>query len=129
LGPALNSPAKWISFLGVKGGVGCSVLAALLARRSAKDQPRRIALVDALSPSFSMLPALLSIRSNCRTLDQLTPYQERLSASLVESFFSTSPEGVSLIPTASSAGSSDPQQVIALLEKLSPWLSELWFDL
>ncbi len=86
-------------------------------------------MVDALSPSFSMLPSLLSIRSNCRTLDQLNPYQEKLSASLVEGFFSASPEGVSLIPLASSNGSPDPQQAIALLEKLSPWFSELWFDL
>ncbi len=130
LGPTIDPSCRWTSFWGVKGGVGCSVLTSLLVRRAAKERPSRIALVDPYPLGHSMLPSFLSIRSNLRALDQLLPYQGRLSAALIDSFFPSSPEGVSLVPLVSSAETSlTAKQAIALLKGLSPFFKELWFDL
>jgi len=130
LGPTLGSQAKIISFAGVKGGTGCSVLSSLLARLAAKKGPARCGLLDALPISYSPVPSFLAVPSPGHFLSQLKPYQDHLSAKMVESFFSVSPEKCAYIPL--SQGDEQPLSALetfSLVEKLSSWFDYLFLDL
>jgi pilus assembly protein CpaF len=130
VGSALENTGKISVFLGVKGGVGCSVLSSLLARFWAKKDPKKIALVDATPLAFSLLPSFLGISSQGRHLGQLQPYQDRLTPKMVETFFSLSPEGVAYIPSrATDETSISFQGIFSTLQKLGPFFNEIFVDL
>ena len=127
MGPALGG--KITTFAGVKGGVGCSVLTALLGRIAAGKSPQKIAVVDATPFLYSSLPAYLSVPSPNHTLAQLQPYQDRLTSKMVENFFPTSPEGAVYVPLKASDDPSLPySDSLRMLKTLSQWFQEIFID-
>ena len=129
MGPALENK-NIISFLGVKGGVGCSILTSLLGRVLSKKQKWRIGLIDSLPPPYSAVPSYLSISHPQHSLFQLLPYQDHLTSRTLENYFPASPEGISYISTAHEDESRiSPAVLFPLLGKLSPWFDLLFIDL
>jgi pilus assembly protein CpaF len=130
MGPTLTRAGKITAFWGVKGGVGCSVLVSLLARTASKDGSRKIAVLDATPFSFSLTPSYLSIPSVSHHLLQLLPYQDQLTAPMIESFFSRSPEGLSYIPLRQTDETTmTAPQLFALLESIRPYFTDIYLDL
>ena len=130
MGPALENHGKITTFGGVKGGVGCSILSSLLARITAKKEQKKLALIDATPFAYSLLPSYLGISTASHHLGQLQPYQDRLTAKMVESFFSSSPEGVVYIPlTANDEASLSFSEIFSLLQKLGQWFDGIFLDL
>ncbi len=130
MGPTLETQGKITSFCGVKGGVGCSILASLLGRIAAKKNPKKIAVIDAVPFSYSQLPSYLSISSSSHYLTQLQPYQDQLPSSMVENFFSFSPEGTAYIPIKASDETQIPfPDLFPLIQRLNHWFSEIFIDL
>ncbi len=126
----IESQGKITSFLGVKGGVGCSVLTSLLARLSAKKNTKKIAVIDAIPFPYSQLPSYLSISSTSHYLTQLQPYQDRIPPIMLENFFSVSPEGTAYVPIkASDESHVSFSRVFPLVEKINQWFSEIFIDL
>ncbi len=130
MGPTIDNGGQLTSFLGVKGGVGCSILSSLLARAWAKKSQKKIALVDAIPSAYSLLPSYLSISSVTRQLGQLRPYQDRLTPKMVETFFSLSPEGVAFVPVrANDETPASFPEIFPLLQKLGQWFDDTFIDL
>ncbi len=117
-------------FLGVKGGVGCSVLASLFARVSAKNKKIKIGLIDATPFSQSLTPTFLTVDQPKHFLTQLLPYSEHLTPKLIESYFSETPEGVYYVPVKENDDLETPFHLIfPLLTKLTPLFDFLFIDL
>ena len=130
MGPTLGARGKMIALFGVKGGIGCSVLCALLARAGAKKDRKKIAVVDAAPFAYSLLPSYLGIPAVSHHLGQLQPYQERLTPKMVESFFSLSPEGAAYIPLRANDETPLPfSEMFPLLQKLGQWFDDVFLDL
>ncbi len=130
MGPSVESQGKITSFLGVKGGVGCSILSSLLGRIAAKRNPKKIAIIDAIPFPHSLLPSYLAIPASSHYLTQLQPYQDRISPTMLENFFSFSPEGAAYIPVRPNDETrvSFPD-LLSLVQKLGLWFSEIFIDL
>lgn len=130
MGHALESRGKISALVGVKGGVGCSVLSALMTRTLAKKEGKKVALVDGIPFPYSLLPSFLGISSASRHLGQLQPYQDRLTAKLLETFFSRSPEAVAYVPIrGNDEAPASFSETFPMIQKLSPWFDEVWLDL
>ncbi len=116
--------------MGAKGGVGCSILTALLSRVMSKGEKIKMGIVDALPSDYSATPAYLSIPRPQHSLDQLLPYLDHLHSKILENYFSTSPEGVAYIPVVRDDETKLlPADLHRLLEGLSPWYDLLFVDL
>src|SRR3989442_93735 len=130
MGPAIETTGKIVSFVGVKGGVGCSVLSSLIGRVAAKKSTKKIAMIDATPFPYSLVPSYLSIPSPNHYLIQLQPYQDQLTSKMVENFFSTTPEGVTYIPLRNTDESSTSfAEIFPLVQKLTQWFDYLFLDL
>jgi pilus assembly protein CpaF len=130
MGSTLEVPGRITAFLGAKGGVGCSILTSLFARVAAKKNTRKTAILDATPLPYSLLPAYLSIPSPSHYLSQLLPHQERITAKMVENFFSCSPEGTAYIPVKpNDECRSSFSDVFPLIQKLSQWFPDIFIDL
>lgn len=127
MGPAVKN--KLIYFMGLKGGVGCSILSSLLARIASK-KGLKIGLADSTPSPYSLVPSYLSLPPAQHHLLQLQPYRDRLTPKVVESFFALSPDGVAHIPIKPDDETPAPfHQVFPLLESLSQCFDFLWLDL
>lgn len=116
--------------MGVKGGVGCSVLSALLARALAKKSQKKIALIDGVPSSYSLLSSHLGISSPNRHLGQLQPHQDRLTPKMLETFFSLSAEGVAYVPLRTNDEAAPSfQEIFPLIQKLGQLFDEIFIDL
>ncbi len=130
MGPTIETRGNVTAFLGVKGGVGCSVLSALLARTWAKKGQKKVALIDGTPSAYSLLPTFLGIPSTNRHLGQLQPYQDRLTPKMLETFFSLSAEGVAYVPIRPNDETSPLfQDILPLTQKLGQWFDEIFLDL
>jgi len=110
--------------------VGCSILCALLARAWAKKSKKKIALIDDVPSSYSLLPSYLGITAVNRTLGQLQPYQDRLTPKMLETFFSRSADGVAYVPVGANDETSPSfQDIFPLIQKLGLWFDEIFLDL
>lgn len=116
--------------MGVKGGVGCSLLTSLLSRIEAKSTSKMIAVIGSTPSNYSQLPAYLSIQASTHTLGQILPYQDRLTSKMIESYFSKSPEGVAYIPIHSNDEEFfPPDKIFPLIQKINQWFEEIFLDL
>jgi pilus assembly protein CpaF len=130
MGPTLARQGKITSFLGAKGGVGCSILTSLLARLAAKKSPKKIAVIDGIPFPNSTLPSYLSLPSVGHHLTQLQPYQNRIPGNMLENFFPYSPEGTAYIPVkANDETQVSFHDVFPLIQKLDQWFFEIFIDL
>lgn len=130
MGPTINDRGRIVSFAGVKGGVGCSSLAALLSRTLAKSGTTRVAFIDATPSTFSLTPLYLGISAPSRSLGQLHPYQNSLNQNMVKDFFTSSPEGVAYVPLQQNDGPHPPLvETFQVLRKLTQWFDVLLLDL
>ena len=131
MGSTVENNGRITSFLGVKGGVGCSTLASLIGRIIAKKTAKRIAIIDATPFPHSLIPSFLGITAPpSRHLSQLQPYQDHLTKKLIETFFSISPEGLIYAPLKQNDEKPlSVHQVLPLLQKLALWFDNLFLDL
>jgi len=130
VGPTIKNRGDIISFLGTKGGVGCSTLTSLLGRIIAKKGQARIALVDGNAYSYSQTPSYLSIPTPSHHLFQLEPYQDHLTAKMIQNYFSTSSEGLGYIPLKQTDDDNlSFSQVFTLIQKIAQWFDCLIIDL
>ena len=130
MGPTIENNNKFISFLGVKGGVGCSILSSILGRIASEKNGKKIALIDATPFPYSLTPSYLSISAPNHYLMQLHPYQDHLTAKMIENYFSLSPEGLTYIPLKKSDETLTPFSLIfPLVDKLAQWFDHVIFDL
>src|SRR5258708_5835835 len=98
MGSTVEKNKKIITFLGTKGGVGCSLLTALLGRVASQKSQLKIALLDAIPFQYSTAPSYLSISTPNHYLSQLQPYKDHLTPVMIRNYFSVSPEGLTYIP-------------------------------
>lgn len=130
MGSAITTSSKFTSFLGVKGGVGCSTLTVLIARLTAKKRNKKIAVIDATPFPYSTLPSYLGISDPLHYLIQLEPYQNHLTDKILENYFSASPEKVTYIPVKQSDETAATfSSVFNLLQKLEPYFDNIFIDL
>ena len=129
MGPAIKNN-NIISFLGAKGGVGCTTLSCLLARIIAKKNKTKVALIDGSTYSFSPTPSYLSIPSPSHHLFQLQPYQDHLTSKMIQNYFSMSPEGLAYIPLRQiDDGELSFSQIFSLIQKIAEGFDCLIIDL
>ena len=129
MGPALIHK-KIMPFLGVKGGVGCSILVSLLGRVLSKEHHLKIGIIDPIPYLYSPHPAYLSIKTPKHSLSQLLPYRDHLSPQMLENYFSASPEGALYMPITQNDEAVVPfGQLIQLFERISQWHDLLLVDL
>ena len=130
MGPAIKNRNNIISFLGTKGGVGCSTITSLLGRFIAKKGNTKIAIVDGNAYSYSSTPSYLSIAAPSHHLFQLQPYQDHLTSKMIQNYFSTSPEGLAYIPLKQNdEGGLLFSQTFTLIQKIAQWFDCLIVDL
>jgi len=120
--------SRSLALIGVKGGVGTSLLAANTARHSARSNRYRTALVD-FTPSVSSQPSYLALKDVSRPLVGLKSFEGPFSPKILETYFASSPEGVLHIPASSPEGSLSPSALFPLLEKLLSVLDLVVLDL
>jgi pilus assembly protein CpaF len=113
-----------LGFLGIKGGVGTSLLCALAARYIASRKTFRVALVDFSPASFQ--PAYLSLRNHSRSLAGLQRYEGPLGPKILETYFAASPEGVLYLPAI---GFDLCESPLPLIERMLSSFDLMLFDL
>ena len=120
-----KSSLSWV----LRGGVGCSIVAALLSRVLSKKSQKAIAVIDAVPFLYSTLPSYLSVASSSHCLLQLLPYQDHLTEKMLKNFFSSSPEGVAYIPIRQNDETPiNFVQLFPLVQKILPWFNYVVLD-
>lgn len=121
--------ARRLGVIGLQGGVGVSLVSALLSRALAREG-KTTALLDA-APFASLQPSFLALRDASRPLGALRSVPGTLSPKALATFFAASPEGALHLPAAQLAdGRPFPvPEWLPLIHRLSPVLDFLILDL
>jgi pilus assembly protein CpaF len=120
--------SRSLGFIGVKGGVGTSLLAAHTARTVARNRRTLTALVD-FAPEVSSQASYLALNHNSRPLSGLKAYEGTLGPKILGTYFAASPEGVLHVPVSSPSDPLPLDVLFSLLEKIRLSVGLLVLDL
>ena len=124
----MTASRRSLGLIGVKGGVGTSLLAANTARTAARQLALRTALID-FAPTVSCQASYLALKNVSRPLEGLKAYEGPFGPKILETYFAASPEGVLHIPVTHTPESLPLDVLFSLLDKIRLSLDLMVLDL